>query len=579
MKSLKATLLDGAAKAHREANRKYLLSLDTERIFANFYIQAGLNSNRHTVPKHYGGWEEADTQVHGNIAGHYLSACAMYAYYDNDVEMLGRVIKAVDILEMCQNEGEDGWVSSLPSVYLDRIARNKWVWAPMYNLHKTSMGLADAYRFCKIEKAAKVLGKLADWFVVWTDKFSYERMQDILDWETGGMMEVWAQMYELTKEDKYKLLMERFAHYRFFNPILEGKDILSYTHANTTIPEAHGFAMAYKATGDEKYKVLAERYLEQGVFERECYCTGGQNSGEGWLKTINYADLGDQNQEHCTVYNMIRLCEYIMEWNEDVRYADYIERGIINGLMAQHRVKDGMNAYYLPLGAGRKKDWSTPFDHMTCCLGTTMQANASYEARIFFEKENGVVVSQYIPSELDWKKDGKDVKITMTSSAVGEPEQRPAKARHIIKVSANEKTSFTLTLRVPIWSTETTIFVNGKEVLKETAQDCKWFEIPGEWQDDTVEILLKQELSLSKLGSTDYYAVLYGPTVLAGLTDNDNILRGINEKELTDIVRIRSARDWNVSMSTWVASTDGSPIIMKPINEIDSEIYTVYFKK
>ena len=218
--NLKAILLDGFAKVHSNVNRQYLLSLNTERIFANFYYQAGLNSNHHNPPKTYGGWEDLSQQVRGTIAGHYLSACAMYGYYADDPELKARVIKAVDILEMCQNEREDGWVSSIPTLYLERIARKQYAWAPQYNLHKTLMGLVDAYRYCHVEKALKVAGRLADWFLNWTNPFSYEEMQNILDGysgEHGGMMEVWADLYGFTGEEKYKILMERYTHYRFLN--------------------------------------------------------------------------------------------------------------------------------------------------------------------------------------------------------------------------------------------------------------------------------------------------------------------------------------------------------------------------
>lgn len=579
MNHLNAVLLNGIVKNHSDSNRKYLLSLDTERIFANFYIQAGLNSNMHQPPKTYGGWEEPDIQVHGHIAGHYLSACAMYAYYSNDMELYGRVVKAVDILAMCQNENEDGWVGSIPPVYLDRIARKKWVWAPHYTMHKTLMGLVDAYRYCKVEKALKVASSLADWFLKWSEKFSYEEMQDILDWETGGMMEAWADLYGLTGEEKYKILMERYTHYRFFEPMLEGKDILTNTHANTTIPEAHGMARAYQVTGEEKYRTFAQGYLELALNARDSYCTGGQNSGEVWLAHFTHSDLGDQTQEHCTVYNMIRLCEYVMTWDPDVKYADYIEKNVYNGLMAQHRLSDGMNTYYLPLGTGSRKGWTTPHNHMTCCLGTTMQANASYEGRIFYEKDGNLVISQYISSAVSWKKEGKSVKAEMTSSAVGDNIYHPEKLLHKIRISSPEKVAFVLTVRIPAWSAETIVKVNGKEYFTSSAGTCCWLDIPGEWQEDTVEVICKQALTLSRLSETDYYAVLYGPTVLAGLTDNDCCLRGINDDTVCDMIRPRSVHDWNTNTNTWEADNDQRSIVMKALNEIDDEIYTVYFKK
>ena len=47
------------------------------------------------------------------------------------------------------------------------------------------------------------------------------------------------------------------------------------------------------------------------------------------------ARLGDKNQEHCIVYNMMRLADYLLRWTGDVAYADYWERNLYNGILAQ----------------------------------------------------------------------------------------------------------------------------------------------------------------------------------------------------------------------------------------------------
>src|SRR3990167_8976284 len=69
-------LLDGPFKHAMELDRKYLLSLDVDRLLHDFRINAGLPS----PAKPLGGWEEPKSEVRGHSVGHYLSACAlMYA--------------------------------------------------------------------------------------------------------------------------------------------------------------------------------------------------------------------------------------------------------------------------------------------------------------------------------------------------------------------------------------------------------------------------------------------------------------------------------------------------------------------
>ena len=60
-----------------------------------------------------------------------------------------------------------------------------------------------------------------------------------------------------------------------------------------------------------------------------------------------------RTQEHCTVYNMMRLAEYLLRWTGDPAYADYWERNLWNGVLAQQHPDTGMIAYFLPLQPGR----------------------------------------------------------------------------------------------------------------------------------------------------------------------------------------------------------------------------------
>lgn len=53
------------------------------------------------------------------------------------------------------------------------------------------------------------------------------------------------------------------------------------------------------------------------------------------------ARLGDKNQEHCTVYNMIRLAEFLFRQTKDPAYMHYIEYNVQNGIMAQTYCPEG----------------------------------------------------------------------------------------------------------------------------------------------------------------------------------------------------------------------------------------------
>ena len=332
----KVTLLDGDLRRREADNRAYMLRLTRENLMRNYLLEAGLWTCPSLPEGIHGGWEAAQCQLRGHFAGHYLSASAMIFAATGDLEIKGKADMMVDDLARCQREHGDGWAGSIPEQYLDWIARGKPVWAPQYTVHKTLMGLVDMAKFAGSRQALEVADRWGGWFDRWTARFTREQMDDILDVETGGMLEVWADLLALTGKARYRRLLERYYRGRLFDELLAGRDPLTNMHANTTIPEALGCARAYEVTGEEKWRRIAEAYWQCAVTDRGGFVTGGQTAGEIWTPKGDVSRrLGRKDQEHCTVYNMMRLADFLFRWTRDPRYADYIERNLYNGVMAQ----------------------------------------------------------------------------------------------------------------------------------------------------------------------------------------------------------------------------------------------------
>ena len=74
MKSTLHPLPKGAVKLspglfqHRfSLNRQYIMSLKTENLLQNFYLEAGLWNPRHHVDDIHGGWEAPTCQLRGHL--------------------------------------------------------------------------------------------------------------------------------------------------------------------------------------------------------------------------------------------------------------------------------------------------------------------------------------------------------------------------------------------------------------------------------------------------------------------------------------------------------------------------------
>ena len=294
-------LFDGELLRREAANRQYMLSLSQRNLMFNFNLEAGRDSTTSLESMH-GGWELPSCQLRGHFTGHWLSAAAMRYAATGDAEIKARADAIVDELDKCQQENGGEWVASIPEKYFDWIARGKSVWAPHYTVHKTFMGLIDMYRYAGNEQALRIAEKFADWFYRWSGKFTREQMDDILDYETGGMLEIWAELFGIARargDDErtamYGALMERYWRGRLFDRLLRGEDPLTNMHANTTIPEVLGCARAYELTGEQKYRDVVEAYWRCAVDERGQYATGGQTCGEIWTpKQELSARLGEK---------------------------------------------------------------------------------------------------------------------------------------------------------------------------------------------------------------------------------------------------------------------------------------------
>jgi DUF1680 family protein len=574
----KVKLLPSLFQQRFDLNRRYLLSLSSDNLLQNHYLEAGLWGPRTKPHDIHWGWESPTCQLRGHFLGHWLSAAARIYANTGDAELKGKADRIVSELARCQEENGGEWAGSVPAKYLDWVASGKRVWAPHYTLHKTLMGLVDMVVLAGSQEALDILVKWARWFYYWTGRFSREQMDDILDVETGGMLEAWANLYAITGQKEHLELVRRYNRRRLFDPLLAGEDVLTNQHANTTIPEAHGAARAWEITGEPRWREIAEAYWRCAVIERGYYATGGQTNGEIWSPPGELsARLGDLTQEHCTVYNMMRLTEYLLRWTGDVSYLDYWERNLYNGILAQQNPETGMVAYFLPMRAGSVKNWGTPTDDFWCCHGTLVQAHTMYANNIYYEDDAGLVLGQFIPNELTWERDGETVNTTLTIDQQLGQAHRPRGVAFDLAITSSHPQEFTLKIRVPWWvSGEVVIRVNGERQTAATAPST-YVCLHRTWHDDLVHVELPKRLTTCPLpDDADMVAFMDGPVVLVGLCDEARTLHGDKARPET-MLTPDNEREWANWRGGYRTKNEPRGFRFVPLYAVKDERYTTYF--
>lgn len=609
IKGKKVTLFEGDMRRREEANRQYLMKLETPHLLRSYLHEAGRYSGRGADGNALGGWEDLSCQLRGHFLGHWLSAAALNFEATGDTELKAKTENIIDELELCQKDNGGQWVCAIPEKYLYWIGQGKGVWAPQYNIHKLFMGLIDVYKFMELEKALSIADKLADWFYDWSGKYSREEFDNIMDVETGGMLEVWTDLFEITGDEKYKTLMERYYRGRLFEPLLEGKDVLTNMHANTTIPEVLGCARAYEVTGEKKWLDIVESYWKCAVTDRGAFVTGGQTQGEIWTPKMKLkARLGDKNQEHCTVYNMIRLAEFLFRQTKDPAYMHYIEYNVANGIFAQtywqgmpyeNSPGKGLLTYFLPMKAGSKKDWAGERDSFFCCHGTMVQINAAWNRRMYYVDDNALYVTAYANSKAEFELNGQKVVFTqrqdymngslMTSSENNAKQtvnditsayaNKPDFKKYVFSVDTETDVEFELNLRIPDWINGEAVVLVNDEVLARTEDSSAFVKINKVWKkDDKVILILPIGLKFITLpDDKEMGAFRYGADVLAGITSQERILRletDTPEEELS----ADTERQWGEFRTFYRTENQDPGINFRKLNEIGYEPYQIYFK-
>ena len=574
-------LLDGPFKDGQDIAVKYLLSLEPDRFLANFRKEAGLE------PKtaHYGGWESQG--VSGHAGGHFLSACAMAYASTGDARFLERVNYFVDQLAECQQANGNGYLAAIPNgkkIYDEVAAGNirsagfdlNGSWVPNYTLHKLLAGLRDAYRLANNATAFAVEKRLADWLDGVFRPLTDAQMQQVLDCEHGGMNEVLADLYADTGDARYLKLSRRFHHAAILDPLARGQDILPGKHANTQIPKLIGLAARYEIAGDASDRAAADFFWDR-VVHHHSYVTGGHCDHEHFGEPDKLNDrLSPGTTETCNVYNMLKLTHHVFGWNPAADVADFYERALLNQIRSSQH-PDGRVIYNLSLQPGHFKEYQSPYDAFTCCVGTGMENHVNYGAGIYYHDDAGLWVNLYIASELRWKSRG----LTLRQET-----KWPDADSSTITLTCDQPQECELRLRRPHWAANGFFVTVNGQPFQVDARPSSYVPLKRRWQSgDRIEVRMPMSLRTEAMpDNPQRIAVFYGPVLLAadlGAVADPEAAKPFYVPVL--VTDGKPVSDWvkPVSLAEQKFRTDGigrpRDVTLVPFHHLHDRRYTVYF--
>lgn len=415
-----------------------------------------------------------------------------------------------------------------------------------YEYEKLAGGLVDSCEYAGCEDALIWLKRLTGWYIKHMPVQDRDQLYQV-EWYT--LSENLYRAYRLSGDEEYRKLAQQNEYpefwERFLNPVFElEKPKHAYSHVNSL----SGAAMAYQISGKEKYLDMIKAAYKE-ITENHIFATGGYGPCEdmfgkpgylgdslksAWDHTLSKAlirtrhDAQGSCEVSCCTWAAFKLCRYLMELTGELAYGQWAEQLLYNGVLTLPPVtRNGKIMYYANyyLDGGIKSSLdrryhgaAEAYDDLNvtyhygwqCCTGTYPQAAAEYVNMIYFTDDEGIGISQYIPSSFSFQPEGTEERITIICNT-----EYPKSDSIIYFIKGASGRKFRIRFRIPEWVKEdVTIRVNGKIVW--TGRDRE-AHLSEEWNDgDCIELKIPRCLHFRPIDqkNPDIAALCYGPLVL-----------------------------------------------------------------
>jgi uncharacterized protein len=226
-----------------------------------------------------------------------------------------------------------------------------------------------------------------------------------------------------------------------------------------------GVVDLYLETGERSLIEAAVRQWEDMV-RRMLYLTGGvgsQHSGESFGEPYALAS-GPAYCETCAAIASVMLSWRLLLATGEARYADLMERTLLNGFLSGVSLDGGRYFYVNPLLSlgqdpplGRKRVERFPWHECACCPPNVMRLLASVHHYLVTRDEAGLQLQQYAPVRVETTVAGHPVAFQVET-------RYPWDGEVVVTMEQGGGGPWELSLRVPAWCPEPRLTINGTPV-------------------------------------------------------------------------------------------------------------------
>jgi DUF1680 family protein len=422
----------------------------------------------------------------GEFAGKFLTAGELNWRVTRDPALRKTIDAFARDLIACQ--AENGYLGPFPAEA--RLTGSNWdVWGHYHCM----LGLMLYYEDTAYEPALDACRKMGDLLF---ETFGPGGPTLTCDGSQGQMNMAVCHglllLYEKTGVERYRRLAEYIINDAWNEPnagqylksALEGKEVYEFpAHRWEALHDYQALPRLYWLTGNVDYRSAAER-IWQSCVKGDRHNTGGFSSGEGC--TGSPYNLGAI--ETCCTVAWTALSVDTLRLTGDSRIADELEWSTLNSALGAVPYSGRACAYNVPMDGTRtfgvELPWQAPKagPDLNCCSVNAPRPFGLIAEWAAMSAPDGLVVNFYGPSTLTAPLASGN-KVTLKQET-----DYPASGKVRIVVTPQQAESFNLRLRIPRWSKQTELKVNGEAVA---VTPGTYAELKREWKPgDTIELNL-----------------------------------------------------------------------------------------
>lgn len=447
-----------------------------------------------------------------------LSAIAAYEY-TLDPELFTIIRNAVDGLLATQTA--DGYIGNYSA---DAQLQNWDIWGRKYTL----LGLLAYYDISNDKRALEASVKLADHMLlqVGPGKADIVKTGNYRGMPSSSFLEPVVLLYRHTGEKRYL----EFANYIVKQwETSQGPGLISKALNKTNVadrfpqPEIwwswdngqkayemmscyEGLLELYRVTGESSYLKSAQMAV-QNIIETEINIAGSGTAFECFYhggKRQTYPTY--HTMETCVTFTWIKLCYNLLRLTANPMYADQIEKSVYNALLASMKFDASQISKYSPLEGIRQEGEQQCGMHINCCNANGPRAFALLPRYSLLSSSSTIYINLYGQSTSSIVVNTKN-KVTLVQKT-----SYPVSEKIEVTIQPEKSEIFTMALRIPEWSTLTSVLVNNDLVDGVNAGSYK--KITRKWQKgDRISLVFDLRGRMMMLNG--HQAIMRGPVLLA----------------------------------------------------------------